>query len=528
MVLGCAASPEPEGLGIERQPESVGRVAPSVVRRLSRREYDRTVHDLLGTTSAPGQDFPADDVAHGFDTMAQLLTVSPIHLDLYERAADHLVTELSDDPERWAAVLPCASVEPDACASEVIDRFAPRAWRRPITDDERTALRALFHEAFAREGALRPALGTLLRALLLSPHFLFRIEQEHAAGGAQPVSNHELASRLSYFLWGTMPDDALFASADAGVLVDPEVLEAHARRMIDDPRIEGWIEDFAGQWLSIRALDDVFRDVVRYPQFDEPLRAAMQEEIAWLFRAVLEESLDVRELLRMPRTFANARLRQHLGVPSSGEEEPGIQEIDGARFHRRGLLTTAGWLTATSPPFRTSPTQRGKWILSQLLCQPPQPPPPDVSSMDEEDPGASVRDRLEAHRRDPACAGCHVLMDPLGLAFENYDAVGSFRRTLDGETIDASGVLPEGRAFADALELTDEIAEDPAFVRCVVRQVFTFSLGRPPEGEDEPHLDAIDRAFAASGYRWSELLVAVIRSGPFRQRQSQESGAGAP
>ncbi len=512
--LGCTQA-EPGDRGAQAP-----QVGPTVLRRLNRAEYDNTVRDLLGTSSRPARNFPADARAHGFDNVATALQLSPTQLELYERAAQELAAEALADPTIWSSVVSCTPVDDAtalACARESISTFVPRAWRRPVSDDEVDELLALYDEALVAGDSFDAAMAQVLRAVLLSPHFVFRVEHDPPGSEAHPVSGPELASRLSYFLWSSMPDAPLRDAADAGTLLDDGELDRQARRMLADPRAMALVDDFAGQWLYVRALDDVFRDASRYPQFDEPLRDAMQQELWEVFWRMIEENRDVRDLLRFDTTVVPARLAQHYGRATA--DYSGVRELDLSPLPRRGLLTTPGLLTALSPPFRTSPTQRGRWVLSQLLCQDPPDPPPGVEASEGFTQGGTIRERLAAHRSDPLCAGCHAAMDPIGLAFEHYDAVGSWRTEDAGAPIDASGQLPGGEAFADALELSEIIASDPAFIECTVRKVFTHALGRPPGLQDEPHLQSIVEALPSHGYRFADLVLLVVRSAPFRHRR---------
>ncbi|MCH9680100.1 MAG: DUF1592 domain-containing protein [Deltaproteobacteria bacterium] len=520
LVLGAGCAE------VERLPAAAAPSAgPTVLRRLNRSEYDNTVRDLLGTTRRPAADFPADARAHGFDNVGEALHLSPTQLELYERAAGTLAREARDDPAMWSRFVPCSpDPDPRACARTSIAQFGPRAWRRPLGDDEVDGLLALYDQARAQGDAFEDAMAQVLQALLLSPHFVFKVEHDPEGPGLHPVSGPELASRLSYLLWSSMPDETLASAARDGILDDPDELERQVRRMLDDPRAMALVDDFGGQWLYIRALDDVFRDASRYPQFDEPLREAMRDEMRALMWRMIEEDRDVRDLLRSTTTIASSRLVQHYGLATAPYD--GVREVDLAALPRRGWLTTPGLLTALSPPFRTSPTQRGRWVMSQLLCQQPPDPPPGVEASEAFAAEGTIRERLEAHRADPACAGCHAAMDPIGLSFEHYDAVGAWRATDRGAAIDPSGTLPTGEAFADAVELSEIIASDPAFIDCTVRNVLTYALGRAPQADDEPHVQAIVEALPAHEYRFVDLLVLVVRSAPFRHRRPAAQEAG--
>lgn len=521
--LGCGQPEAPDS------PASEDSVAVSVVRRLVRHEYDNTVRDLLGTSLRPGARFPAEDHAHGFDNIAEAMSLSATQLELYEIATDQIVEQVQTDPTLWARVLACAPDPPPsqarACARASLEQLAPRAWRRPVASAEIDGLVELYAQARADGDDFASALTQGLRAILLSPHFLFRIEHDppDAGSSAHAVTDHELATRLSYFLWSSMPDETLRAAADEGRLQGEAELTQQARRMLEDPRAEALVDDLAGQWLYIRALDDVFRDVSRFPQFDEELRHDMVQEQRSMFRSFIEEDRDIRELLLGDRTVVTHRLASHYGLATAPYEGERELELDG--LPRAGWLTTPGLMTALSPPFRTSPPQRGRWVLSQMLCQPLSPPPAGVTAAAQVEGAKTMRERLLAHQADPACAGCHAAMDPIGLAFESYDAVGTFRRQEGDTPIDASGQLPDGQAFDDALGLAQILAEDPAFIDCTIRQVFTYAMGRAPTEEDEPHLAQLAEDFAAADYRFAELLVLIVRSVPFRHRRpaSQET-----
>jgi len=485
--------------------------APAVtVRRLNRVEYDNTVRDLLGTSLTPARHFPTDTHALGFDNNADALTLSPAQVTLYELAADDLVDDVR--ARGWAPMLACA---PDrACVAASLPAFVRRAWRRPGTDADLEGLLALY------DGAGDPEDGAaqVLRAVLLSPWFLFRIERDPASAVTHRVSDYELASRLSYFLWSSMPDDALLEAAAAGTLRDPEGLGEQVRRMLDDEKASSLVEHFAGQWLHLRLLDDIFRDDTRFV-FDEELRTSMRTELRLLVSAFLEEDRDLRELLTTTTTFADRRLAGLYGVASAPFD--GFVELDLSSRPRAGILTTPGWLALSSPPFRTSPAQRGKFVLSQLLCRPPPPPPPGATVVEAVAKTGTTRERLEAHVVDPQCAACHASLDPIGFAFEHYDAIGAWRDEDANGPVQTDGTLPTGEAFGDALELVEILAADPAFASCTVRQIYTFAGGRAPGPEDAEILDDIEAEVAAHGYGLRSAFEAVATSDAFALRRRE-------
>ena len=508
LLAACGQDPAPDEPAVEPLAAEVPTVT---VRRLNRVEYDNTVRDLLGTSLSPARDFPTDTHALGFDNIADALTLSPAQVTLYELAADDLVEDVRG--QGWAPMLACGATT-RACVEQSLPDFVGRAWRRPIADDELDGLMVLYDEAEnADDGAAQ-----VLRAVLLSPWFLFRIERDPASPITHRVSGQELASRLSYFLWSSMPDDALRQAAADGRLDDPEGRREQVQRMLDDPRATSLVEHFAGQWLQIRLLDDIFRDDTRFA-FDDELRASMRTELQMIVTAFLEEDRDLRELLTSTTTFADRRLANLYGIASQPFD--GFVELDVSGRPRAGILTTPGWLALSSPPFRTSPAQRGKFVLSQLLCRPPPAPPPGATVVEQGATTGTTRQRLQAHVDDPQCAACHASLDPIGFAFEHYDAIGAWRDEDRNGAVQTDGVLPTGEAFGDALELVEILAEDPAFVACTVRQIYTFALGRAPGPDDAEHLDAIVAQVAEEGYGLRSAFEAVATSEVFALRRRE-------
>jgi hypothetical protein len=361
--------------------------------------------------------------------------------------------------------------------------------------------------------------------VLVSPHFLFRVEidPEPTSLVAHPVSDYELASRLSYFMWSSMPDDELFAAADAGALQDPAELQAQVVRMLADPKAESLVANFAGQWLYFRAIGpNVVKDPTMFPMFDEELRASMRTEMEMFFRSFVTESRSLKELLTSDTTYVDARLAAHYGLPAP--EGTGFVEVALGDAPRRGLLTQAGLMAVLSHPQVTSPVKRGKWVLEQLLCIPPAPPPPGVDAQPPEfDPNASVREQLEAHRANPECAVCHDTIDPLGLGLEHYDAVGAYRTIDGGKPIDATGNLPNGGAsFDDALGMAASLADSEDFARCTVRHTLTYALGRGVTPGDFPYIEEIAAEAMASDFALEDLVIAIVTSEMFRMRRGEE------
>ncbi|PRP97336.1 DUF1592 domain-containing protein [Enhygromyxa salina] len=410
----------------------------------------------------------------------------------------------------------------DTCLRQIIDEFVTRAWRRPLTPSEVEALMGLYAVVQDQGGDFEDAVHVILEAALTSPHFLFRVEvdPDPTSLDPHPVSDYELASRLSYFLWSSMPDAELFARAADGTLAEPAVLEQQVDRMLADPRSVALVDNFAGQWLYIRALDDVFKDTQTFPQFNDELRASMRVEMQEFFRSFITEARPMSDLLNGTTTLMNDQLAAVYGVEPVG---PGWVEVDLAGLPRRGLLTSPGLMSVLGHPITTSPVKRGKWVLDQLLCIPPPPPPPEVD-IPPPDPSATttMREQLAKHREDPVCASCHDMIDPIGLAFENYDAIGGWRTIDKGYPIDASGELPtDGEAFADAVEMADLLAADEEFPHCTVRKTFIYALGRALTLDDVDYLEAIEADFVLANMRFPDLVKLIVTSEPFTARRGE-------
>lgn len=431
-------------------------------------------------------------------------------------------------PAGHARIIPRAPKpgEESTLARDYLRQFASRAWRRPAADDEVNRLAKFVAMGMDAGGSFEQGMQLALQAVLVSPQFLFRweLDPRDQAGGARQLTDYELASRLSYFVWSSLPDDELTALAAASQLRQPEVLEAQLKRMLADPKAWGLVENFAGQWLQVRSLD-ITPDPDLFPNFDEPLRRAMQQETLLFFQAVMREDLSLTALLNADFTFVNERLARHYGIP--GVKGDDFQRVElPAEQHRGGILTQGSILALTSNPTRTSPVNRGKWILEQILGTPPPPPPPNVPEL-EGAPGvdatASLRIRTEQHRANPDCATCHEKMDPLGFAFENFDAIGGWR-DRDGEhPIDPSGKLPDGREFNGPGELKQMLMQGDNFARTVTEKMLTFALGRGLEYYDKCAVDEIVAALKRNDLRFSTLILEVIKSRPFQMRQPTEN-----
>ncbi|HEV3338900.1 MAG TPA: DUF1592 domain-containing protein [Pirellulales bacterium] len=412
------------------------------------------------------------------------------------------------------------------CAEKVLSRFASRAFRRPATPQEVERLIKLVELARSNGESFERGIQLAMEAVLVSPHFLFRVEQdpEPAAGGANGVheiSEYELATRLSYFLYSSMPDDGLLHDSFKGRL--RKNLDKQVARMLKDPKSRALVDNFATQWLEIRRLQNVTPDAKLFPAFDDELRQAMLEETKRFFAAIIEEDRGVLDLLDADFTFLNERLAKHYRIP--GVTGPEFRRVKLDDPDRGGLVTQASVLTATSNPTRTSPVKRGKWILEVLLDMPPPPPPPNASDLKDEGQvvaSGSLRQRMEQHRANPSCASCHTLMDPLGFGLENFDAVGGWRDREGPFAIDASGELPDGSAFKGPRELKAILKQKKDdFVRCLSAKMLTYALGRGLEAYDRCAVDDISAAVAQGDYKFSALIHAIVSSDPFQKRGSR-------
>ncbi len=631
-----------------------------VWRRLNRTEYRNTVRDLVMTASDPGKDLPSDDLGYGFDNVASVLTMSPLHLELFERSARLLAEEILDvpitqeiralveaetlpprdygggyddafalwsngdlqhavdlpraghwrfemrawesaaGPDRarvavwvdgaivetfalvttpdvyvveveldrgrhnvavefindfyeepndrnafidyfglvgpttldvfedtaWARHVKCAPATLDAggadaraCAQATVKALGDRAWRRPLEATEVESLMGLYVDAVVDGASPREALGLPLQALLMAPRFLFKAE---LLRDGDALDGYEIATRLSYFLWSTMPDAALFEAAAQGKLATTAGVAAEVQRMLASPKAEALVANFAGQWLYIRDVDNAIPDPWVFPEFDDTLRHAMAEEMRLFFRSFVFEDRSMIELLTATDTWVNRRLAEHYGlddIPAS-DDTWRKQPVDAAG--RRGVLTQAGLMTALSTPFRTSIVRRGKWVLGQLLCDEPRPPPPGVEGLvDMVTPGEApktLREKMELHKTEEHCKTCHQTMDAIGFGLETFDGIGMRRDRDNGFPIDDRGEI-RGQAFEGAIELAGIIAADPRLPACMVEKLMIYALGRGLESEDFPLLDRIGADFAARDYRFSALVELVATSEAFMRRE---------
>ena len=422
---------------------------------------------------------------------------------------------------------PADAADEADCAARIVSALARRAFRRPVSYGD-VEMPLSFYERGRADGGFEAGIEMALRALLTSPEFIFRIEedpQDAAPGTPYRLGDFALASRLSFFLWSSIPDDELLDLAEAGRLRDPRVREAQVRRMLADPRAGALTANFAGQWLHLRNLEAAAPNLRRFPDFDDNLRRAFRRETELLFGSVVDQDRSVLDLLQADYTFLNERLARHYGI--SGVYGSRFRRVDlPPGSPRGGLLGHGSVLTVTSYATRTSPVLRGQWILDNLLGMPPPPPPANVPPLEEPEPGVaarSMRERMEAHRVNPACAACHRLMDPAGLALENFDAIGRWRdRGEDWSPIDARGSIPGGGEFEGMAGLRDAVLARPhVFAGAVAEKLLTYALGRGLDHNDGPAVRRIVRGAADEDYRFSSLVLGIVESIPFQMRRSQ-------
>lgn len=616
-----------------------------VLQRLNRNEYDNTVRDLLGTGLQPARDFPADDFGYGFDNIGDVLSISPLHVELYQRATNNLLDELYGTgiapTERWVVQAEDAeatggalyqatawvlygedevstrmylpydgtyvvavrawprlgapsnvsllvdgeealaheliaderveatvslaaghhtvglafldaqgSLEEDDdvvvdwlevtgplerpmpppalksqvlscdgsvlgerdCALQIVTDFGRRAWRRPLTPPELEAQMSLYGAARGSGADFDGGIRAALEGLLMSPHFVYRVETDPDPTSEEPhpVTAYELASRLSYFLWSTMPDERLLSLAASGELLLDEVLEAETRRMLADPKARALVDNLGGQWLGIRKVEDAEPDAELFPEVHPSLVLAMESEAHELVKSVFLEGQPLSSLLTTTDAVLTDELAAYYGLPAGGQ----VSLPD-----RPGLISRAGWLTGTSHPTRTSPVKRGQWVLDKILCSPPPPAPAGVSTDLGGADGASVVELLALHRADPSCAACHDAMDAYGLGLEGFDAIGRARDAYgDGQPVIEDGELPDGSTFTGAVEMVAVLAADPRVPRCAVSQTFTYAMGRAPNTADGPVLDELE-AVVTETDTFEELAVGIVLSRPFRFRR---------
>ncbi|HTM44196.1 MAG TPA: DUF1592 domain-containing protein [Polyangiaceae bacterium] len=532
-VVGAGGAGDPP----PTMPGDPGRVG---LHRLNNHEYNNTVRDVMGDTTAPATDFLAEEGLSGFDNTAVSLGMTSGQFEKYFNAAGALVTNAFANPAWVAANIPCtAAAASDACVGTVLNGLGMHIYRRPLTDAEKTAAMGVYNADFTRASDGTAAMKEMIRAMLSAASFLYRAEvpTDPASAGPQALNGYEMASRLSYLHWSTAPDETLYQLAAGGGLADTATLEMQVDRMLDDAKGAEFNSNFGGQWLDIRKLGQHSVTATIFPTFSEPLRAAMETEGYMWFQEFVQGNRPITDWFTADFNYVNGALAQHYGYTLPAGADPNAftkMEVPGDA--RSGFMGLAHFLTDTSFPGRTSPTKRAVWVLENLMCTPPPQPPPNVPKLEATaepnsgsvDPATivNVKARLEAHRQDPMCNSCHQLLDPLGLALENFDGIGAYRTAYsNGEAIDATGSFPVHAAdgtttampFTDAATLAALLASDARFTPCVSKQVFSYALGRVAGPSDDAYLAQINANWATrGGLTIRNLLKSVVTNDTFR------------
>jgi hypothetical protein len=492
------------------------------VRRMTRAEYNNTVRDLLGDTTSPAQGFSLEEEALGFNNNAANLVTSAALAEKYMLAAEGIAQRATAPGANRIGCDPVA-LGNEACAKQFIDTFGKRAFRRPLTPEESTMLFAQYTAGLV-DGDFTNGIQMVIETALQSPPFLYRIEFGVAAAGATSVrlTDWETASRLSYLLWGSMPDQTLFTAAEQGKLTTPEDIQAQARRMLEDPKAHDAVSNFHEQWLDYGRIANVGKDALAYPEWSAEIGPLMFEETRrFLDEAVFGVGAGLSYLLTSPNTFLNPRLAMFYGVAAPSSSDFGLVTLDATQ--RAGLLTLGSLLTINAHSNQTSPVHRGKLVRELLLCDTIPPPPADVMiKAPEPDPNSTTRQRFAQHSADPACGGCHKLMDPIGFGFENYDGMGRYRTLENGMAIDATGELVATAdvdgTFSGVVGLAGKLASSADVRSCYATQWFRFAYGRGEAAADTCSLAKLNSQFESSGGNIKELLVALTQTDAFLYR----------
>jgi hypothetical protein len=512
-------------------------------RRLTQTEYRNSIRDLVGLPLLTGEEPPQDGAGgEGFDTVGDSLFTSTIHLESYLAIADRLIdTALPDDvsdlsSERLAvrdrllgsdttALLAGSFPGDSETAKRVISHFARRAWRRPVTEDETLRLLTLYESAIRRNQSFIAAIREPLKAVLVSPHFLFVVETEPGESGVLRLTSHQLVTRLALFIWSSIPDDELMRSADSGAILEEEELRLQVRRMLADSRARALGENFGLQWLGLRNFANVHPDAEVFPEFESALSTEMREEAIAFVSGVFRNNRPLTELITADYVIVNGRLAELYGIDLP--DDAPWQTVSTGDGRRGGVVTMASVLTASSYPRRTSPVLRGRWILEELLGSQVPPPPPNVPALDDNPTntqGLTLRQRLEVHREKPECASCHDRMDPLGFGLENFDGIGRWRDTDNGQPIDTAGKLPSGDSFSGPAELKAVLMNRSGeFQQHFIRKLLGFALGRELNKFDACIVESCLKKLQENELRSQILIEEIALSYPFQYRYYKQS-----
>jgi hypothetical protein len=494
-----------------------------LIHRLSRTEYNFTIRDLLGVDSRPADRFPSEGGGGGgFDNNADTLFIPPLLMEKYLEAAADVLDRVPHDKIFFTHKGPLTSER--AAARKILEHFALRGFRRPVMPDEIDRLLDIYDHDRKDGKAFEPSVKAGLTAILVSPNFLFRVEQDKSTSGPYRITDYELASRLSYFLWSSMPDEELFRLAAENRIHEPKTLDRQIRRMLPDPKSRALSDNFAGQWLRVRELQSAAQpDPRRFPVYTPALRDAMYQEVIQFFDSILREDRSLLEVLSANYTFLNADLAKNYDI--SGISGTEMRRVELTDKNRGGVLSMAAVLTLTSYPLRTSPVLRGKWVLEQILGAPPPPPPPLVPSLPHDDAvvdGLTLRQRLEKHRSQAECAACHKSMDPLGFGLEHFDPIGRWRGEIAGKPVDSSGQLPDGTKFDGPAQLKKVLLNrKDDFIRNLTGKMLAYALGRGLDYYDVATVKQISNTVAANGWRSSVLVSEIVKSYPFQFRRNE-------
>ncbi|MEX0792500.1 MAG: DUF1592 domain-containing protein [Pirellulaceae bacterium] len=506
---------------------------PSPLRRLNKNEYRATIRDLLKIHVDIGAELPEDGAGgSGFDNAAETLFLSPIHGEKYLDAAKAAISYAQRNQGSRDLILvrqPGDKSTEEEAAHDVLQRFATRAFRRPASEDEVEDLMRLYRQRMESGSSWDDSVFFTLQVVLISPDFLFRIEQPNLTEEPRLVSDHEMATRLSYFLWGTTPDRKLMQAADEGKLTNADSFREETVRMLKVGESRGLAENFVGQWLGTRELGRQARpDQQMFRQYDQQMQDSFQEEPLLLFHEIFKYNESLLSLIDADYTFANDQLARHYGIRDKLTENISQRMIKVKLPEdtvRGGILTMSGPLTVSSFPNRTSPVLRGKWLLENILGIVPPPPPPDVPELAEEGEdvaGKSVRERLQIHRENPSCATCHNTIDPVGFGLENFDAIGRWREEDNGTKVDSAGKLPGGEAFTNPKELKQAVLrQKEKFVTLLTEKMLSYALGRGLVPSDYCAVEEITQRLAAHDYQAHQLVLGIVESVPFRYKASQ-------